>query len=39
MFIKLLTKTLAGYNDLAATRPDIATMWHPRMNRRLDWLH
>lgn len=28
-------KVLAGYNDLAATHPDIAPMWHPRMNRRL----
>ncbi len=28
-------KVLAGYNDLAATHPDIAAMWHPRMNKRL----
>lgn len=28
-------KVLAGYNDLAITHPDIAAMWHPRMNRRL----
>ncbi len=28
-------KVLAGYNDLATTHPDIAAMWHPRMNRRL----
>ena len=28
-------KVLAGFNDLAATHPDIAAMWHPRMNRRL----
>ena len=26
---------LAGYNDLATTHPDIAAMWHPRMNKRL----
>ena len=26
---------LAGYNDLAATHPGVAAMWHPRMNRRL----
>ena len=26
---------LAGFNDLAATHPGIAAMWHPRMNRRL----
>ena len=29
-------KVLAGFNDLAATHPDIAAMWHPRMNRRLE---
>ncbi len=28
-------KVLAGFNDLAVTHPDIAAMWHPRMNRRL----
>ena len=28
-------KVLAGFNDLAATHPDIAAMRHPRMNRRL----
>lgn len=28
-------KVLAGYNDLATTHPDIAAMWHPRMNKRL----
>ena len=28
-------KVLAGYNDMAATHPDIAPMWHPRMNKRL----
>ena len=28
-------KVLAGYNDLAATHPGIAAMWHPRMNKRL----
>lgn len=28
-------KVLAGYNDLATTHPDIAPMWHPRMNKRL----
>ena len=28
-------KVLAGYNDLAATHPVIAPMWHPRMNKRL----
>ena len=28
-------KVFAGYNDLAATHPDIAAMWHPRMNKRL----
>ena len=28
-------KVLAGFNDLAATHPGIAAMWHPRMNRRL----
>ena len=28
-------KVLAGYNDLVATHPDIAPMWHPRMNKRL----
>ena len=28
-------KVLAGYNDLAITHPDIAAMWHPRMNKRL----
>ena len=28
-------KVLAGYNDLAATHPVIAAMWHPRMNKRL----
>ena len=28
-------RVLAGYNDLAATHPDIAAMWHPRMNKRL----
>ena len=28
-------KVLKGYNDLAATHPDIAAMWHPRMNKRL----
>ena len=28
-------KVLAGFNDLATTHPDIAAMWHPRMNRRL----
>ena len=28
-------KVPAGYNDLAATHPGIAAMWHPRMNRRL----
>ena len=27
---------LAGYNDLAATRPDIEAMWHPRMSKRLE---
>ena len=27
---------LAGFNDLAATHPGIAAMWHPRMNRRLE---
>ena len=26
---------LAGYNDLAATHPDIAAMWHTRMDKRL----
>ena len=26
---------LAGFNDLATTHPDIAAMWHPRMNKRL----
>lgn len=29
-------KVLAGFNDLAATHPGIAAMWHPRMNRRLE---
>ena len=29
-------KVLAGFNDLATTHPDIAAMWHPRMNRRLE---
>ena len=28
-------KVLAGYNDLAATHPDIAAMWHLRMDKRL----
>ena len=28
-------KVLAGYNDLATTHPDIAAMWHLRMNKRL----
>lgn len=28
-------KVLAGYNDLATTHPDIAAMWHPRLNKRL----
>ena len=28
-------KVLAGYNDLAATHPDIAAMRHPRMDKRL----
>ena len=28
-------KVLAGFNDLATTHPDIAAMWHPRMNKRL----
>ena len=28
-------KVLAGYNDLAATHPDIAAMRHLRMNKRL----
>lgn len=28
-------KVRAGYNDLATTHPDIAAMWHPRMNKRL----
>lgn len=28
-------KVFAGYNDLAATHPVIAPMWHPRMNKRL----
>ena len=28
-------KVLADYNDLAATHPVIAPMWHPRMNKRL----
>ncbi len=28
-------KVLAGYNDLATTHPDIAAVWHPRMNKRL----
>ena len=28
-------KVFAGYSDLAATHPDIAAMWRPRMNRRL----
>lgn len=28
-------KALAGYNDLATTHPDMAAMWHPRMNKRL----
>lgn len=28
-------KVLAGFNDLAATHPGIAAMWHPRMNRRV----
>lgn len=28
-------KVLAGYNDLVTTHPDIAAMWHPRMNKRL----
>ena len=26
---------LKGCNDLATTHPDIAPMWHPRMNKRL----
>ena len=29
-------KLLRGYNDLATTHPDIAAMWYPRMNRRLE---
>ena len=29
-------KVLAGFNDLAATHPDIAAMWHPRMSKRLE---
>ena len=29
-------KVLAVFNDLAATHPGIAAMWHPRMNRRLE---
>lgn len=28
-------RVLAGFNDLATTHPDIAAMWHPRMNKRL----
>ena len=28
-------KVLAGFNDLAATHPGIAAMWHPRMSKRL----
>lgn len=27
-------KVLAGYSDLAATHPDIAAMWRPRMGKR-----
>ena len=29
-------KLLRGFNDLAATHPGIAAMWHPRMNKRLE---
>ncbi len=28
-------KVLKGYNDPRTTHPDIAAMWHPRMNKRL----
>ena len=28
-------RVLAGFNDLAATHPGIAAMWHPRMSKRL----
>ncbi len=27
-------KLLRGFNELATTHPDIAAMWHPRMNKR-----
>lgn len=29
------SKLLRGFNDLAATHPDIAAMWHTRMNKCL----
>ena len=28
-------KVLAGYNDLVTLRPDLATQWHPTMNKKL----
>jgi hypothetical protein len=28
-------KVLAGYNDLATLRPDLAAQWHPTMNKKL----
>ena len=28
-------RVLPGFNDLATVRPDIASQWHPTMNRRL----
>lgn len=28
-------KVLAGFNDLATAHPEVAAMWHPRMNKRL----